>query len=112
MEPVRMQHTGSSRSIASTQISSWEGEEVEGQHVACMAAAAEQTSHKAVAKVIEGVGCTAGLELDNYTDTAALAAALAARCRNTVGLFFDVVCVVAFCGQTVHCQDHHGLVRK
>lgn len=79
--------------------------------MACMAAAAEQTSHKAVAEDIEGVGCTAGVDIDDYTHTAALAA-LAARCRNLVGLLSDVVCAVASCVETVHCQDHHGLVRS
>lgn len=63
-------------------------------------------------KDIEGVCCTAGVDIDDHTHTAALAAALAARCHNLAGVFSDIVCVVAFYVQTVHCQDRRGLTRQ
>lgn len=74
-----------------------------------------------MAENIERVGCTAGVDIVDYKHTAALVAALialvalaalVARCRNLVGLFSEIVCVVAFYVQTVHCQDHHGLFRS
>ncbi len=59
-------------------------------------------------KDIEGVCCTAGVDIDDHTHTAALAA----RCHNLAGVFSDIVCVVAFHVHTIHCQDRRGLTRQ